>query len=232
VRLNKKIGYINEQGQEICSTKYDDILSDVSKFKKGFAIIKMNGKHGFINEQGQEICSPKYDVVYFFVNGFAKVFLDKKIGYINEQGQEIVKPIFDSASNFHNGVATAGINKKYGVIIYYNLGFFKLLCYTIFIMENLERYKHLNKYLKELNCSSKKLSNESGLSESVISRYRSGERTPVKNSEQFNSFKYLFKTSLKFINITSLSTIILYILNNKNNFPAKTMIFKTSLLSP
>lgn len=44
----------------------------------------------------------------------------------------------------------------------------------------------LNKYLKELNCSSKKLSNESGLSESAISRYRSGERTPVKNSEQLN----------------------------------------------
>lgn len=44
----------------------------------------------------------------------------------------------------------------------------------------------LNKYLKKLNCSSKKLSNESGLSESVISRYRSGERTPVKNSEQLN----------------------------------------------
>ncbi len=44
----------------------------------------------------------------------------------------------------------------------------------------------LNKYLKELNCSSKKLSNESGISESVISRYRSGERTPVKNSEQLN----------------------------------------------
>ena len=44
----------------------------------------------------------------------------------------------------------------------------------------------LNKYLKELDCSSKKLSNESGLSESVISRYRSGERTALKNSEQLN----------------------------------------------
>lgn len=51
----------------------------------------------------------------------------------------------------------------------------------------------LNKYLKELNCSSKKLSNESGLSESVISIYRSGERTPVKNSEQLNKLtKALF----------------------------------------
>ena len=44
----------------------------------------------------------------------------------------------------------------------------------------------LNKYLKELNCSSKKLSTESELSQSVISRYRSGERTPVKESEQMN----------------------------------------------
>ena len=44
----------------------------------------------------------------------------------------------------------------------------------------------LNRYLKELNCSSKKLSTEAGLSQSVISRYRSGERTPVKESEQMN----------------------------------------------
>ena len=42
----------------------------------------------------------------------------------------------------------------------------------------------LNKYLKELNCSQKILSESSGLSETVISRYKSGERTPVKNSEQ------------------------------------------------
>ena len=44
----------------------------------------------------------------------------------------------------------------------------------------------LNKYLKEFGCSSKKLSTESELSQSVISRYRSGERTPTKESEQMN----------------------------------------------
>ena len=42
----------------------------------------------------------------------------------------------------------------------------------------------LNRYLEELECSSKKLSIESGLTGSVICRYRSGERTPVKNSKQ------------------------------------------------
>ena len=48
--------------------------------------------------------------------------------------------------------------------------------------------------------------------------------------EQSSSFKYLFKTSLNFIIHHSLNTIILYFLNNKNNFPVKAMIFKTSLL--
>ena len=42
----------------------------------------------------------------------------------------------------------------------------------------------LNGYLKELDCTAKKLSIESGLTGSVICRYRSGERTPIKNSEQ------------------------------------------------
>ena len=53
--------------------------------------------------------------------------------------------------------------------------------------------EELNKYLKELNCSSKKLSTEAGLSQSVISRYRSGERTPLKESEQMSKLtKALF----------------------------------------
>ena len=42
----------------------------------------------------------------------------------------------------------------------------------------------LNRYLEELDCTAKKLSIESGLTRSVICRYRSGERTPIKNSEQ------------------------------------------------
>ena len=42
----------------------------------------------------------------------------------------------------------------------------------------------LNRYLEELDCTARKLSIESGLTGSVICRYRSGERTPIKNSEQ------------------------------------------------
>ena len=42
----------------------------------------------------------------------------------------------------------------------------------------------LNYYINELNCSSKDLSIKSGISQPVISRYRSGERTPNVNSKQ------------------------------------------------
>lgn len=44
----------------------------------------------------------------------------------------------------------------------------------------------LNKYLDELNCSSKELSVASGLSQTVISRYRNGERVPLLESNQIN----------------------------------------------
>ena len=45
----------------------------------------------------------------------------------------------------------------------------------------------LNHYMEELDCSSKKLSNKSKISESVISRYRSGQRIPKENSNQIKA---------------------------------------------
>ena len=45
----------------------------------------------------------------------------------------------------------------------------------------------LNNYIELLNCSSRDLSNSSGISPAAISRYRSGERIPSFNSKQFNN---------------------------------------------
>ena len=45
----------------------------------------------------------------------------------------------------------------------------------------------LNYYIKQLNITSKQLSNKSNISESVISRYKKGERTPLINSNQLNN---------------------------------------------
>ena len=56
----------------------------------------------------------------------------------------------------------------------------------------------LNKYLEKFNCSSKKLSELTNISPSVISRYRSGQRTPEANSIQVETIiNVLFELSNK-----------------------------------
>ena len=47
--------------------------------------------------------------------------------------------------------------------------------------------EQLNNYINKIKCSSKELSNASGLSPTVISRYRNGDRTPSIRSKQLNS---------------------------------------------
>lgn len=44
----------------------------------------------------------------------------------------------------------------------------------------------LNEYMKQLCCSGKELAEASGLSSSLISRYRSGERLPARNRDSLN----------------------------------------------
>lgn len=45
--------------------------------------------------------------------------------------------------------------------------------------------EQLNAYISELNCTAKELTDVSGLSASVLSRYRTGGRVPTTDSEQF-----------------------------------------------
>lgn len=73
----------------------------------------------------------------------------------------------------------------------------------------------LNKYLEELGCTQKELSTESGISQTVISRYRKGERTPLKDSVQIK------KISTAIVNMGKKKEINTYtkenILNEFNN---------------
>ena len=45
--------------------------------------------------------------------------------------------------------------------------------------------EQLNEYMSELDCTAKELSDASGLSASVLSRYRNGSRVPTTDSDQF-----------------------------------------------
>ena len=84
-----------------------------------------------------------------------------------------------------------------------------------------------NKLLKELNCTSRKLSINSGISESVISRYRSGERTPKKDSTQINKlidtlYNISLKQELKYTK-EDIKNILLSTFQEDNSFDYETL---------
>lgn len=84
-----------------------------------------------------------------------------------------------------------------------------------------------NKLLKELNCTSRKLSINSGISESVISRYRSGERTPKKDSTQINKlidtlYNISREQELKYTK-EDIKNILLSTLQEDNSFDYETL---------
>ena len=56
----------------------------------------------------------------------------------------------------------------------------------------------LNSYIKKLNCSGKELANNCGISETIISRYRKGDRIPTANSEYLKKLSDgIAKTSIE-----------------------------------
>ena len=56
----------------------------------------------------------------------------------------------------------------------------------------------LNSYIEKLNCSGKELANNCGISETIISRYRKGDRIPTANSEYLKKLSDgIAKTSME-----------------------------------
>lgn len=68
----------------------------------------------------------------------------------------------------------------------------------------------LNKYLNIINYSSKELSLRTGISESAISRYRNGERTPKEDSEQLKSISSVIKDIINERDISKYKSIDIY----------------------
>ena len=68
----------------------------------------------------------------------------------------------------------------------------------------------LNDYLNIINCSSKELSIKSGISESLISRYRSGKRIPRENSIQLKKISTAIEDIIKEKNISKFMEVNIY----------------------
>lgn len=109
---NYKYGFINENGKEITTLKYDKAYS----FSEGIAIVCMNNKWGFINKNGKEITSIKYDTVYNCESGVSRIKINGKYGLIDRSGKEITEIKYDNIGHFDYDVACVKIDGKWGII--------------------------------------------------------------------------------------------------------------------
>ena len=105
VKLDGKFGFINEDGVEIISCKYEDACG----FSDGLARVKSEEGCGFINKDGEEITPCKYEDADAFSDGLAKVKSAEGWGFVNEHGEEIIPCKYEAADYFWFGADTAEV---------------------------------------------------------------------------------------------------------------------------
>ena len=117
--LNRKWGFMDENGKEVVPCIYSDVLS----FSEGLAAVRVdnkdNSKWGFIGKDGNEIIPFKYDAVESFSDGLAKVKIGNeengKWGYIDKSGKIIISLKYEVAKSFSDGYAQVGKIDDIGV---------------------------------------------------------------------------------------------------------------------
>ena len=114
-----KYGYVDRNGKEITSFKYElSIYSGLGDFENGFAIVFKDGRYGFINKLGREITPLQYSYVWNFENGFAIVDKDGDRGCIDVTGREIIPCEYEYILRIQDGLIKAGKGTE---DIYFNI---------------------------------------------------------------------------------------------------------------
>jgi len=94
VEKNKKFGFIDQKGKEICKICYDD----VGDFEEDVAEIMINDDYGYINNEGFEICPPgKYEAPVY-IDGCGIIYAwgeYDRLVLIDKDGNEIVEHIYE-----------------------------------------------------------------------------------------------------------------------------------------
>ena len=107
-----KWGFVNKEGTEIISCRYDD----VDDFYEGMAVVRLDGKYGFIDTEGQQVVPCHFDYACKYSGGLACVMDKYKYGFIDKNGNYVVPCIYDDANSFSEGLAAVKLNDKWGFI--------------------------------------------------------------------------------------------------------------------
>ena len=119
VEMRGRVGFINNEGVEVVSCKYDDPNSNSFNhlFKEGLCRVKKYGKYGFIDKSGIEMSPTEFDFAENFSNGLALIKQNNSYFYINNLGNKVIDgKEFWTMESFSEGFAVVEIKFKYGYI--------------------------------------------------------------------------------------------------------------------
>lgn len=105
--VNKKCGFINENGEFVIKPQIREFKYHSPEFKNGVAVVD-GSQHpwaSIINKKGEYLLKDVAYVDSMYQNNLIKFNLNGKNGYINTQGEIVIKPQFKMANEFKEGLA-------------------------------------------------------------------------------------------------------------------------------
>jgi hypothetical protein len=112
VYLNKKYGYIDEQGQLIIKPRFDWAMS----FSEGLAAVVENSQMKYIDVSGKVVITVSSGRVRGFSEGLAAVMFGSSYGYIDRKGNVVIRPQFEAAFDFSEGLARVKFNGEWAFV--------------------------------------------------------------------------------------------------------------------
>jgi len=124
VLINKKVGYINDNGELIIEPiyerstldySYENMEGDGDGEGEGYSENNMTSLYSdcsFIDVNKYSIEESIWKSNYDFSEGLTVVQIGEKYGYINKKGQIVIPIIYNAASAFINGLASVSIEEN------------------------------------------------------------------------------------------------------------------------
>jgi WG containing repeat len=118
--IQAKVGFIDNNGRDIISPKFDGKINNSGDFYDGFAKIYAKGKCGYIDKLGRNSIELGFDICFDFKEKIARVAVIEsaeiqkiKFCYIDSDGRYIVKCSLGSESkDFSEGLAAVDTRKN------------------------------------------------------------------------------------------------------------------------
>lgn len=112
VKKLNKYSYIDENGNELTTFKYENATDFINNYAK----VKRDNKWAFINKECEQVTQFKYDKAENFENGIAQVELEEKTSLINEKGEEIIPFLFEKIVQYSGNLFKVQQANNFGLI--------------------------------------------------------------------------------------------------------------------